>query len=61
MRGNAKTHTCQHCGQAACDWAYDHQDPNDSYEVMNGYRMAYSVDPSHYMPLCKPCHVKFDA
>lgn len=61
LRGNAKSHTCQHCGGTAHDWAYDHRDPNQAHEAVNGYDMPYSSDPAHYMPLCKSCHVKFDS
>lgn len=60
LRGNAKAQACQHCGDEARDWAYDHQDPTEVHEVIDGYQVAYSVDPTHYLPLCKSCHVKFD-
>jgi hypothetical protein len=60
LRGKASSHACAHCGGTARDWAYDHQDPNEASEVVNGYQVDYSADPTHYMPLCKSCHVKLD-
>lgn len=55
-RGHADTHSCAHCGGQAAQWAYDHKDPN---ELVEG-NLTYSVVAAHYMPLCHPCHRKFD-
>ena len=48
---------CAHCGAQAQQWAYDHSDP-DELRTPEGVR--YSVDPRRYIPLCQPCHVRFD-
>jgi len=55
-RGPAKVWPCQHCGDQAAHWAYDHTDPNEKVSD----RGRYSTDPDHYIPLCHRCHVKFD-
>lgn len=60
LRGNARTHACTHCGADAHDWAYDHKDPQERRELVNGYELPFSQDPAHYIPLCKPCHVVMD-
>lgn len=60
LQGAARTYPCQHCGSEARDWAYDHDDPNELYKAVKGYMLPYSIDPGHYMPLCKPCHVVMD-
>lgn len=59
-RGPASLHLCQHCAQQAANWAYDHQDPNEKQCLRRGHETPYSVDPSHYMPLCSSCHKRFD-
>lgn len=60
-RGRAKTHACQHCGNQAHDWAYDHEDPDAILsDRREGNGCYYSLDPTHYIPLCKSCHRKFD-
>ena len=56
-RGAAAARRCQHCGRDASQWAYDHLDPSVSL-TPQGYQ--YSVDVSHYIPLCIPCHRVFD-
>lgn len=56
--GRAKTHSCAHCGGSAADWAYDHEDEERLICADSG--LEYSLDPSHYIPLCKSCHRKFD-
>lgn len=60
-RGRADEHRCINCGDQAAQWAYDHDDPNEligSHGRTAG--LAYSVDPSHYDPMCALCHVRFD-
>jgi len=57
-RGAAADHPCQHCDQSAEDWAYDRTDPNELVDQETGF--PYSTDPARYMPLCKPCHYRFD-
>jgi hypothetical protein len=56
-RGKARDHACAHCGGQAADWAYDWSDP-DALTAPVG--SLYSLDPSHYMPLCKRCHSALD-
>lgn len=64
-RGKASEHVCQHCGGQAKQWAYDHLDPDERIGVMvvrgERFQLRYSVDHARYMPLCIPCHRKFDA
>lgn len=51
-RGVARDHLCAFgCGRQAEHWAYDGQAED---EIVNHYR--YSLDFSHYRPLCRPCH-----
>lgn len=57
LYGLASGHRCRHCGRPAVDWAYDHADQNELTDE-RGY--PYSVDPDRYMPLCEPCHKRFD-
>lgn len=57
-RGAAADHECGHCGKAAEDWAYDRTDPNELVDQDTGF--PYSTDVRRYLPLCKPCHYRFD-
>lgn len=57
QRGKASAHPCSRCSAAAADWAYDWQDEY-ALEAPNG--SLYSLDPGHYLPLCKSCHLRFD-
>ena len=56
-RGPAVQHMCEHCSSPAAEWAYDHTDPD---ELTSAHGQPYSLDPSRYLPLCRPCHRKFD-
>jgi hypothetical protein len=56
-RGRASSFACAHCGESARQWAYDYGDPNERHDQQCG---AYSVDLDRYMPLCVPCHTRFD-
>lgn len=56
-RGPARMQSCRYCAATAGQWAYDHSDPNAICDVKNRY---YSMDLSHYIPLCGPCHVRLD-
>lgn len=56
-RGRAAEHQCRHCDRQAAEWAYDHTDPD---ELTSDKGQAYSLDPEHYLPLCRSCHRKFD-
>lgn len=57
LRGSASQYTCDHCGEDASDWAYNHKDPN---EFQDSRGCPYSVNPEHYFPLCRSCHRTFD-
>ncbi len=59
-RGSASTHTCAHCGDTASDWAYDGTCPDERLGERHGRLLAYSTDPHRYMPLCRPCHTRYD-
>lgn len=57
LRGRAAEYRCEHCGEQAEQWAYDHLDP----EPLIGKNLApYSLDVSRYIPLCRTCHKRFD-
>jgi hypothetical protein len=45
-RGPAWKHKCEHCAGRAQTWAMKHESSGDS--------------PDDYMPLCWPCHAKYD-
>jgi hypothetical protein len=62
LRGKATEHQCKHCGGQAAEWAYDHEDPNELHSGRLGRAkdLLYSVDPAHYIPLCRECHRVFD-
>lgn len=55
-KGRAADQLCDHCGQPAQHWAYDHKDPDEKIAPEG----PYSPDPEHYLPLCVPCHSVFD-
>lgn len=57
-RGRAADHSCVQCGKQARDWAYDGKDPDERQG--EGRRNAYSLDPAHYQPFCRSCHMKHD-
>jgi hypothetical protein len=60
--GPASGYTCSNvaCDKQATQWAYDHLDLNEKFEMRNGYLLPYSADIEHYRPLCIPCHNKLD-
>lgn len=55
-RGPASELECLECGRQARHWAYDHGDPDGKSE--NG--LPYSTELEHYVPMCVPCHKRFD-
>jgi hypothetical protein len=62
LRGSAKSYSCVRCCSPAQEWAYDHDAP-DEHPNGEGYGKKhgpYSLDPGHYMPMCRPCHKTFD-
>lgn len=61
QRGPAKQHRCEHCGDSAAEWAYDHSDPNELVgDEGHGYQAPYSLSAVHYIALCVTCHRRFD-
>lgn len=59
-RGHASEYQCAHCPDAAVDWAYDGMCPDEKYDERHGRMLAYSTDPTRYMPLCRRCHSIYD-
>lgn len=57
-RGAASGFLCT-CGRRARDWAYDYSDLNPYFEAGRS-NSPYSTDTNRYIPLCKPCHRRFD-
>lgn len=57
--GRADSYPCSFCDHQAKDWAYSGTDPAAKYDSKSG--RAYSLDPLHYLPLCRSCHKLFDA
>lgn len=60
LRGLAKSHPCVDCGRSARDWSYNGGDPHERTELVNGSRLAFSVDPGRYSPRCRKCHKRYD-
>jgi hypothetical protein len=58
VRGPAAAHPCRHCDKPAYEWCYDHGDPDERRDEDG---RVYSLDLARYLPLCRPCHRKFDA
>lgn len=60
-RGRANGYDCAHCGGEAHQWAYDHTDPNPLVgSTSKRHLVKYSLDVARYLPLCRPCHTRFD-
>jgi hypothetical protein len=55
-KGKAAEHLCIRCGVPAQQWSYDHLDPDERRDD----RGPYSLDLSHYFPMCITCHRRFD-
>jgi len=58
--GPASDHQCVDCNGEAREWSYKHGDPNELTQLVEGYMLAYSCDPSYYEPRCVPCHRSYD-
>ncbi len=56
-RGKAARYPCQYCRGTARGWAYGH---SDLAEIRDDRGYPYSTDPTHYIPLCVPCHKRLD-
>lgn len=54
--GSARHHACAWCGRTADQWAYQHTDPA---EIHDG--RLWSVNESHYRPMCRKCHQRLDS
>lgn len=64
-RGKASEYDCVHCGGKAAEWAYTRTCPRERWELKelpsgSKREVPYSPDPDRYIPLCRPCHIKFD-
>lgn len=57
-RGPARRHACVDCGSTAKQWSYDRTDLDEKRDAKMG--APYSLDLSHYVPRCVPCHKTFD-
>lgn len=55
-QGPASLRTCVDCEGPACDWAYTYTSRNEIPSPMG----PYTTDITHYQPMCRPCHKKFD-
>jgi hypothetical protein len=62
QRGPAAEQTCIGCSGPALDWAYQHSDPHPLFarSPYGGLPWPYSLDPSQYAPMCRPCHRRYD-
>lgn len=58
VRGRAREHGCERCGAPAAQWAYRRLDAAERHDTGPG---PWSPDPYDYMPLCVPCHKRYDA
>lgn len=45
------------CGRPAQEWAYDE---GDAQQLVSPLGRRYSLDPSHYLAMCRSCHRKSD-
>lgn len=59
-RGRASEHPCVHCGVTAAQWAYTYDAPDEDVAIENGVPVRFSRQTRYYMPLCGPCHRRFD-
>lgn len=61
MHGPASGYPCAACWSPADEWAYDRSDPDEiAGETWEGVAATYSLDLSHYVPLCRSCHRGID-
>jgi hypothetical protein len=59
-RGRPGAYACDHCSAPAEEWAYDHTDPDERRSPSGRDDGPFSLDTARYMPLCVPCHRRFD-
>ena len=59
--GKASEHVCScGCGEQAAQWAYDHTDPNETFETVRGSLVPFSQDLNKYKPMAVKCHREHD-
>lgn len=58
-KGAAKSHPCVGCGKTARDWAYQY--PKGGPELADASGQRFSESMEDYAPMCRACHVAFDA
>ncbi|MFG2067742.1 hypothetical protein ACGFKZ_12895 [Micromonospora tulbaghiae] len=60
QRGSASDHLCR-CGNQAEQWAYNHADFKQRADTEGREKgRPYSINPDHYLPMCRSCHARFD-
>lgn len=55
-KGRASGHPCRECDSTAREWAYTNDDPDELTDAEG----RYSLDVDRYVPMCTPCHSRFD-
>lgn len=62
--GSAKMHDCSNCGSDAYDYALVKEWIPEGQLMIgrngHGIYQMYSMDPGHYITLCRRCHSLFD-
>jgi hypothetical protein len=52
-RGRAEDQRCVDCNGQACQWSYDHTDPDELVECRTStFAASYSLNPEYYSPRC---------
>lgn len=60
-KGGAAARPCAHCGGPAEDWALSHDAAVTHVgDDGHGNPVRYSGDVDDYIPLCRPCHRRYD-
>jgi hypothetical protein len=58
-RGPAREYDCLHCEGPAREWALNHDTPAE--RLRSGTEgETFSLNTADYLPLCTPCHRKYD-
>ena len=63
-RGPAKNYKCDACGEQAHEWAFIKKwCPDDELlsEIRQGDEIHYSLNASHYVPMCRQHHRAIDS
>lgn len=58
MFGKASEYPCTDCESPGSAWAYQYSAGED--ELKDSQGRVYSIDFSHYAPMCRACHRRFD-